>query len=226
MSFRLFVSTAGSVAILGLFLFVPARTLNWPNAWIILGLFAVGSILSVVDLSREGPELLRERMKPPFQRGQPFADKVVLTILVVGFYGMIVLAALDVFRLHLMRTPPPHIEILGLVLFFFGWTIAWSALRENAFAAAVVKYQEERNQVVVDTGPYRLVRHPIYAGGALLIIGLPLWLGSYAATLFAIVPIGALIVRIAIEERLLKRELSGYGAYMVKTRYRVIPFVW
>jgi len=226
MSFRLFVSTAASVAILGLFLFVPARTLNWPNAWILLGLFAVGSVLSVIDLSRDGDGLLRERMKPPFQRGQPFADKVILTILVVGFYAMIVFAALDIFRLHLMRAPPPYIEILGLVLFFFGWTIAWSALRENAFATSVVRLQNDRHQTVVDTGPYGIVRHPIYAGGALLILGLPLGLGSYAATLFAIIPIGALIVRIAIEERLLRRELTGYHDYAQRVRYRLIPFLW
>ncbi len=171
-------------------------------------------------------DLLRERLKPPFQRGQPLSDKVVLAILILTFYGMVVFAALDIFRLHLMSTPPIHIQVLGLVLFFIGWSIAWAGLRENAFAAAVVRHQEERHQTVVDTGAYGIVRHPIYAGGALLIIGLPLWLGSYAAALFAIIPIASLMVRIAIEERLLIRELDGYNDYTYRVRYRIVPFLW
>ena len=100
------------------------------------------------------------------------------------------------------------------------------ALHENAFAAPVVKYQEERHQRVIDSGVYSKVRHPMYAGGIPFIIGICLWLGSYAAALLAIVPIGVLALRIVMEESFLRHELDGYEEYTARIRYRLIPFVW
>ena len=191
-----------------------------------IGIFFVGSIVTVVDLLRVSPALLNERLKSPFQKGQPLADKFVLVVLVVGFYGMIAFTAFDVFRLHTMSMPPIWVSVLGLALFLIGWALAYIALRENAFAAAVVKYQEERQQTVVDTGVYSVIRHPIYAGGVLFIICFPLWLGSYAGALVALLPITALIVRIFIEEGLLRLKLAGYDDYAKRVRYRLIPFIW
>jgi protein-S-isoprenylcysteine O-methyltransferase Ste14 len=98
--------------------------------------------------------------------------------------------------------------------------------RENAFAAPVVKHQEERGHKVVDTGVYRIVRHPMYAGIFVFAVGMALWLESYAAALTVLVPIGILAVRIAFEERFLRQYLEGYNAYTEKVRYRLIPFVW
>jgi protein-S-isoprenylcysteine O-methyltransferase Ste14 len=113
-----------------------------------------------------------------------------------------------------------------MVLFLGGWWIALLALRENVFAAVVVKLQEEREQKVVDTGVYGVVRHPMYAGGILFTVGIPLCLESYAGTLLALVPIGTLVLRIFLEERFLRRKLRGYEAYMKRVRYRLIPFLW
>ena len=91
----------------------------------------------------------------------------------------------------------------------------------------MVKLQEERHQTVIDAGVYSIVRHPMYAGGALIMLGLPLWLESYAAALLAIVPVATILVlRILFEERFLRRELKGYNAYTERVRYRMIPFVW
>jgi len=226
MLFRLIVSTIASVGIIALLLFVPAGTLNWPRAWVTIGIFLIGSVVTVVDLLRVSPALLNERLKSPFQKGQPVSDKIVLVVLVVGFYCMIAFTALDVFRLHIIRMPPIWVSVVGLVLFLIGWGLAYIALRQNAFAAAVVKYQEERQQTVVDTGLYSVIRHPIYAGGALFIIGFPLWLGSYAGALVAFLPIAALFVRIFIEEGLLRRQLPGYADYAKRVHYRLIPFIW
>ncbi|MBV9973748.1 MAG: isoprenylcysteine carboxylmethyltransferase family protein [Candidatus Eremiobacteraeota bacterium] len=226
MTIKLVLSIGASVGIMAALLFVPAGTLNWPSAWVTLGFYLIGTVLRSVDLSQSGMDLLRERLKPPFQRGQPLADKIVLAVLIASFYAMIVLAALDIFRFHLMPTPPIHMQALGFLLAFLGWSIAWAGLRENAFAASVVRLQEERRQTVVDTGAYSIVRHPIYAGRALLTIGLPLWLGSYAATIFALIPTMALIARIVIEEQLLKRDLGGYDDYTTRVRYRLIPSIW
>jgi Phospholipid methyltransferase len=106
------------------------------------------------------------------------------------------------------------------------WWIMTLALRENAFAAPVVKHQEDRQQTVIDSGVYAVVRHPMYAGGVLLLVGMPLWLESYPAAMLASGPIGMLVVRIPVEEQLLRRELAGYDAYTARARYRLIPFLW
>jgi len=90
----------------------------------------------------------------------------------------------------------------------------------------VVRHQEERNQTVVDRGVYSVVRHPMYAGAVPLLIGMPLWLESYAAALLAIVPSLLLALRILIEERFLKRNLQGYVEYADRVRYRLVPFFW
>ena len=100
------------------------------------------------------------------------------------------------------------------------------ALRENAFAAPVVKYQEDRQHTVIESGVYGVVRHPMYAGAVPLLIGMPLWLESYAVALLASIPIGTFVVRILVEQQFLRRELAGYNAYTERVRYRLIPFVW
>jgi protein-S-isoprenylcysteine O-methyltransferase Ste14 len=160
------------------------------------------------------------------QKGQPLADKIILLFFIAMFFGLIAFIPLDVFRLHLLGKPGIVVSSLGLVLFVAGWWIMSLALRENAFAAPGVKHQEERRQTVIDTGVYGVVRHPMYAGGLLLMVGMPLWLGSYATALLASIPIGTLGLRILVEEQFLRRELKGYDAYTKRIRYRLIPFLW
>jgi len=220
---KLAAGVIANLAIFGIPLFLLAGTWDWWRAWVLLGAVFIGSVGSVVTLPRS---LLEERMKPPVQEGQPAADKIVVVALLALFAGLIVLIPLDVFRFHTFNRPDEWVSSLGLVLFVVGYWIAYLSLRENAFAAPVVKHQTEREQVVIDTGVYRFVRHPMYAGGALLMIGMPLWLESYAGTLFAVLPVGALVVRIVFEERFLKRELKGYEDYTAKVRYRLAPFLW
>jgi protein-S-isoprenylcysteine O-methyltransferase Ste14 len=214
-----------NLTIFGGLLFGPAGTWGWGRAWVFVGVVLVASIVSIV-LLLASPGLLEERFKSPIQRGQPFADKIILLAFMAGFCGVIVCIPLDVFRWHLLGVPGPLVSSLGLALFAGGWAIVTLALRENAFAAPVVKHQADRHQTVIDTGPYRLVRHPMYAGFIPLVVGMPLWLGSYAATALAILPMGALMARILIEEEFLRRELPGYVAYTERVRYRLIPCLW
>jgi protein-S-isoprenylcysteine O-methyltransferase Ste14 len=220
---KLIAGVVANVAIFGVPLFLLAGTWGWWRAWVLLGVVLLGSAGSVIGLPRS---LLEERLKPPLQAGQPWADKVVLILLIVMFMALIVIIPADVFRFHLISRPREFVSALGLVLFISGWYIAYQALKQNSFATTVVRHQEERQQVVIDTGLYGVVRHPMYSGGVLLMIGMPLWLESCAATLFALVPIAILAARIAIEERLLIRELKGYQEYTAKIRNRLIPFVW
>lgn len=206
-------------------LFVPAGTMHWWRAWVLLGVVLACVIATMFVLSTN-EDLLNERYRSPLQKGQPLGDKILTLLLIPSFAGLLVFIPLDVFRFHLIEGPGPLLSTLGLVLFGGGWTVITLALRENTFAAPVVKYQEERHQAVIDSGVYRIVRHPMYAGAVPLMFGMALWLESYAAALFALIPIAVLAARILVEERLLRSELPGYDAYVARVRYRLIPFVW
>jgi protein-S-isoprenylcysteine O-methyltransferase Ste14 len=207
-------------------LFLPAGTLNWPRAWIFLAVVLLGSVASTVAVLRVNPAVLAERYKPPVQKGQPLADKIVVLVLLVTFVGVIAFIPIDVFRLHLLGRPGPIVSSLGLVLFIVGGWIITLALRENAFASPVVKHMEERRQTVVDTGVYGIVRHPMYSGAILLLVGMSLWLESHAAALLSILVVPLLVVRIFVEERFLAEKLAGYGAYRKRVRYRLIRLIW
>jgi protein-S-isoprenylcysteine O-methyltransferase Ste14 len=226
----LFLKLAGSVVLQFLLfaamLFPAAGTLHWWHAWIFLGVITAGTIAVMFGVLSRDEELLKERYKLPVQRGQPLADMIVTLLLVVAFLGDVVMIPLDVFHLKLGDIPNVLVSSIGLVAVIAGWSLIGLALRANSFAAPVVKHQAERHQIVIDQGVYQMVRHPMYAGGALFMVGTPLWLGSYLAAGLAIVPIGLLAARILIEEQFLRRELDGYIAYTETIRYRMIPFVW
>ncbi len=224
--FKLVGGVVFNVAIYGVLLFLPAGTLDWWRAWVVLGMVFVGTVASTVCVFRVSKDLLEERFKPPVQKGQPLADKIVVLLLIAGFVSVILFIPLDVFRFHLMAKPGTVVSSLGLVLFVMGWWIMTLALMQNAFAAPVVKHQKERQQTVIDSGVYGAVRHPMYAGAVLVLVGMPLWLESYAAAMLAGFPIATLAVRISVEEQFLRRELAGYDAYTEKVRYRLIPLVW
>jgi protein-S-isoprenylcysteine O-methyltransferase Ste14 len=212
-----------STALFAGVLFVPAWTLHWDRAWVLLALAVVGTPVTMWLAFRNDPELLRERAKMPFQKDQPLADKLVLAPFIVTFYGQMITIPLDVFRWHLLPQPGAVVSVLGLLLFIAGWVLITLVFRENTFAAPVVKHQKERQQRVIDTGVYAVVRHPMYTGIALMLPGMALWLQSTAGALFSLVPTGLLVVRISIEENFLRRELAGYMEYMGRVRWRLVP---
>jgi protein-S-isoprenylcysteine O-methyltransferase Ste14 len=190
---------------------------------LLLGVIGVAATCSVFAIPAD---LFEERYKLPIQKGQPLADKIVLLAFLATFVGTVVFIPLDVFRFHLIGMPPMAVSWMGLVLFAAGWWMMTAAMVENAFAALVVRHQTERRQHVIDSGPYRVVRHPMYAAVIPLLIGMALWLGSYAAAIAAIIPITLIATRVVVEEKFLRRELSGYESYTARTRFRLVPFVW
>jgi protein-S-isoprenylcysteine O-methyltransferase Ste14 len=217
---------AMNAAFFALVLFVPAWTLDWWRAWVIIAIVIVGTAGSTIDLARVDSGLLEERFKSPVQRAQPLGDRILVIALLLSFFGYLSFTSLDATHLHLLPRPPGWLSFAGLLATIGGWSVAWLALRENAFAAPVVKLQDDRRQQVVDTGLYRYVRHPLYAGGALLIVGMPLWLQSTVGTLLSLIPIAVLVIRIMLEERFLRRKLAGYDGYAQRVRYRLIPLIW
>ncbi|MDV2994502.1 MAG: hypothetical protein N4J56_004156 [Chroococcidiopsis sp. SAG 2025] len=224
--FKLLFAIFWNLVIFGGLLLLPAGTLDWWRAWVFLGIVLVGTFATITVVFRENEDLLDERFKLPIQAEQPLADKIIASLLVVTFLGLIAFIPVDVFQLHLFDRPGGIISASGLLLFITGWLIISLSFKANTFAIPVVKYQAERQQTVIDTGVYSIVRHPMYAGAALMIVGMSLWLESYAAALLAIAPITLLIVRILFEEQFLKQELKGYDSYTEKVRYRLLPYLW
>jgi protein-S-isoprenylcysteine O-methyltransferase Ste14 len=222
---RLIVQTLVSFGVLGLFLFLAAGTANWPAAWIFLIEMIVLSIVGGLWLVRHDPALVQERLSPPIQKGQPKADKVLLPVIILAFCGAIVLMALDAVRFAWSSVPFWAQAVGELILLLSIW-ISFLTLGENSFAAPVVKVQESRGQTVITTGPYRLVRHPMYAGVLMFLVGISLLLGSWWGLISMPVLALLLAVRIQIEEKALRAGLKGYEDYAKHVRYRLIPLIW
>ncbi|WP_373070605.1 isoprenylcysteine carboxylmethyltransferase family protein [Gemmatimonas sp.] len=189
-------------------LFGAAGTLSWWRAWMLLAVMLVVRAVGAVVVARVYPELLRDRAKLPMHVDQPWTDRVLLiAVLATGFLGVPAIAGLDVFRWHVLPPPAPAVSAIGLVLFALGWSLKQLALRANAFATTVVRVQHERAHAVADTGVYAIVRHPFYAADPLILVGLGLWLESYAAAVGAVIPVALMVMRLQGEERFLCRAL-------------------
>jgi protein-S-isoprenylcysteine O-methyltransferase Ste14 len=223
---RLILGTFWNSLVYGVALFGGAGTLDWWRAWVVVGMIAAGTVLTMLLVFRTRPDLLEERMRGMVQKGQPMVDRLIVLPFMVVYGLSIAFIGLDVFRLQLLPKPSVAVSSLGLVLIVAGWWIIALVFRENSFAAPVVKHQAEREHKVVDTGVYSVVRHPMYAGIFIFNVGIAFWLASYAGAIAALVPMAFLAVRIVFEERFLRQQLTGYQAYTEKVRYRLIPLVW
>ena len=207
-------------------LFIPAGTIHWWRAWVLMGVLLISTTVTMVAVLRTREGLLKERFKGIIQKGQPWLDRVIVLSFVVAYGASIAFIPLDVFHYHLLPKPNVWVSSLGMALVIVGWLIITLVFRENAFAAPVVRHQAERDHKVVDTGVYAIVRHPMYVGIFLFNVGMALWLESYAAAIATLVPMALLAVRVIFEERFLRRELEGYEEYRQRVRYRLVPFVW
>jgi len=225
MARRVIVQTLVWYGVMGLLLFVPAGTVDWPGAWIFLaemmGLSAVTGLL----LARHDPALLAERLGSPVQKGQPTADKFLLISIFLSLAGWLVFMGLDR-RSGWSDEVPVWAQAFGALSLALCLWIGYRAMRENSFAAPVVKIQKERGQRVIDTGPYSYVRHPLYAGALFFFIGIPPLLGSW----WGLAPTPAFVLllaaRIRLEEKTLRIGLEGYDAYAARVRYRLVPLIW
>jgi protein-S-isoprenylcysteine O-methyltransferase Ste14 len=212
-------------AVFAALLFVSAGTLLWPAGWAFIAIFFSFAVAIVLWLARKEPELLQERMSSPMQSGQPLWDKMFVAAVLLLFLTWLIVMPLDAVRFGWSEVPDwlQLVGALGVVLSFY---IMFLTFRENAYLALVAKVQEERGQSVVSTGPYRYVRHPMYASMFLFFPGSALLLGSWWGLLLCVVLLGLLVWRIPLEERMLENGLAGYDEYARKVRYRLIPRVW
>lgn len=220
---QLAAAVLAGVGTVGAVLFGPAGTLCWPAAWIYLGIVAAHFCVNVIYLNRVNPELIAHRMRlGPGTKRWDIIWSVLSAPLFVAIY---VVAGLDVVR-YGWSSMPAWLWIIGIALFLPGaWLLTWS-MGVNPFFEKTVRIQTERGHRVVDTGPYAYVRHPGYAGFFGWTLGTPLLLGSWCALGPALLSGIALVIRTALEDRTLRRELEGYEAYAERVRFRLIPGLW
>jgi len=207
-------------------LFVLAGDWRWLEGWLFSIIFLVMCFSTFLYLYFYDPALLKERFGSPIQPSQKPWDKVLLSLFFVDFLVWFAIMPLDARRYHWSPTFPFWLRALGTVVLTISIVMVFEALRENTFAAPVVKMQKERGQTVVSTGMYGVVRHPMYAGALLLFVAGPSLLGSVWGLIISLVLIVTIAVRSIGEEAMLKHELEGYSDYMKRVKWRMIPFVF
>ena len=213
-------ATLGLVAF-GLLLFLPAGTFHYWQAWVFLAVFALSTWIPSVYLMRTNPAALERRMRGPLAETRTL-QRIVIAVIFVCFPAMFVVSALD--HRFGWSTVPASMSLVGDALVATGLILDMLVIIQNSYAA--VNVVVEAGQRLVSSGLYGLVRHPMYTGNVILMLGVPLALGSYWGLVFVIPGLIVLILRIRDEEDLLAHELSGYREYTQQVRYRLVPYVW
>ncbi len=219
---QLAASSISGLVFVGLLIFLPAGTLNYWQAWVFIGVFTAATIIPSIYLARTNPAALQRRM-----RGGPLAEgRAIQKVVIVGaFLDLFAMMAFSVFD-HRMgwSSVPVWLCLLGDVLIAAGIGLAMLVIVQNNYAAATVRV--ETGQSVASRGLYKFVRHPMYVGNVIMMVGIPLALGSYWGLLFVLPGVLVLISRILDEEKMLTQELGGYREYQQRVRYRLLPYVW
>lgn len=216
------VTATLGVGVFALLLFVPAGTSNYWQGWTFIAVFALATLIPSVYLAANDPEALKRRMKVgPTEETRP-VQRLVITISFLLIPAMMVTAGLD--HRFGWSAVPAFVVILGDVLVAAGLVLAQWAVIQNAYAAATVTVEDA--QPLVSTGLYGLVRHPLYVGASIMMVGAPLALGSLWALVILVPGFAALPVRILDEEKMLTEQLPGYDEYTRAVPYRLIPHVW
>jgi len=223
---KTFIGIIFQVSLLTLFLLLPAPTWYWYDAIFLSGFYFLINVITSFWICAYYPASMEARVEINFKR-QPKKDKIATSIIILAMALALNFITVDVFYLHIFEAPTPMAKYLGLAIFVIGYSIILCTMVQNEFAQSVVNIQDERNQMLVDTGLYSYVRHPMYTGLMFFFSGIGLWLGSiFMATIGAIILMLAFIPRILIEEETLSGELNGYEAYLLKVKYRIIPKVY
>jgi protein-S-isoprenylcysteine O-methyltransferase Ste14 len=215
---------AGIFVAFALALFLPAGTLAWPAGWIFLGLFFSFFIGVNLWLARHNPGLLQERTRLGTS-DQVGWDKVLFPVLLAFPFAWLIFMSLDANRFH-WSPLAVWLQAVGVMLLLYSFYLLFLTFRENSYLSTVVRVQEDRGHVVVSTGPYHYVRHPMYAAMLVFFVGTSLLLGSGYGVLLGPIFLVILGRRAVLEERTLREALPGYEAYMKQVPYRLVPYVW
>jgi protein-S-isoprenylcysteine O-methyltransferase Ste14 len=223
---KIALQAAGSsligLVVFGALLFWPAGTFNYWQAWIFLAVFAVSTWIAAIYLLGTNPAALERRMRAGPAAESRTLQKVVIAVAFLSAAALLVLSGFD--HRFGWSPMPTAVSLAGDVLVAIGLGIAVLAVIQNSYAAANIRVEAEQH--VVSTGLYGLVRHPMYVGNLIMLVGIPLALGSYWGLFFVIPGVVVFAVRAVDEEKALTHELAGYREYMRHVRYRFVPCVW
>jgi protein-S-isoprenylcysteine O-methyltransferase Ste14 len=209
-------------AVVALLLFVPAGTPRYWQAWAYLAVFFGASGVITRYLMKNDPALLRRRLRGGPTAEKETSQKIIMSFTSIGFVALLVVSALD--HRFGWSSPPAFLTIAADGLILLGLYIVFLVYRENSFSSATIEVAAD--QRVISTGPYAVVRHPMYAGGFLYLLATPLALGSWWGLLAAAALAPFLVWRLFDEERFLKEKLPGYADYCSRTRWRLMPGVF
>ena len=223
---KLSIQTLGTflfeAIVLGILLFLPAWTLNYWQAWVFIVVFGIATNAIGVYLSLKDPELLERRKKGGPAAETRMAQKIIISMGFLSLIGVIVFSALD--HRFGWSPVPAYVALLGDVLVALGLFVNLLVFRENSYGGSSIEIVND--QKVISTGLYARVRHPMYVGVLIMVIGIPLALGSWWGLAIIALTLPVLIWRILDEEELLKKDLPGYTEYAQKVRYRLVPYLW
>jgi protein-S-isoprenylcysteine O-methyltransferase Ste14 len=213
-----------ALVIFGAILFLAAGRLNWTVGWAYLGLNAFTQILSAIVLVRRQGEMLAERSQ--VRAGTKSWDRILApAIVIAGTLAVLIIAGLDT-RFSWSGNFDVRLWSAGFIIAFLSQIFVLWAMASNPFFALTVRIQDDRGQTVISSGPYRIVRHPGYAGSLLYNLVIPLALGSWWTFIPALLTAGLIIIRTGLEDRTLLAELPDYRTYAAQVGYRLFPGVW
>ena len=215
-------SSLFGILALAALLFIPAWTLAYWQAWLFMAVFVCASGALTVYLAIHDPKLLERRMNVGPRAEKEPAQKIIMVLATLGFIAMLVFPALD-YRFG-WSPVPASVSVLGDALIALGFLFTFFVFKQNSYGASTIQIAE--GQTVISTGPYAFVRHPMYAAALVMLLGIPLALGSWWGLFALLLVLPVLIWRLLDEERFLRRNLPGYPEYQAKVRYRLLPFVW
>jgi protein-S-isoprenylcysteine O-methyltransferase Ste14 len=215
-------NAAIGILVLGVVIFGAAGTLAYWQGWLFILVFTAFTNLIGIYLALRDPALLERRLKAGPAAETRTAQKAIILAAFIGFLALFVVSVLD-YRFGWSHVPAA-ISILGEALVALGLVIDLRVFQENSYGASTVQKME--GQKVISTGPYAIVRHPMYVGVLIMVLGVPLALGSYWGLVFMALNVVILMLRIKDEEAMLRQELEGYTGYMQRVRYRLVPGVW
>lgn len=207
---------------LALAMFISAGSLSFWQAWIYLAVFGICTLLITLYLMRYDQRLLASRTQAGPAAETQKSQQIIQSLASLFFIGLFIVPGLD-YRFHWSRVSPV-LSLLADGLVALGFAIVFLVFKANTYTSSTIEVADE--QTVVTSGPYSLVRHPMYAGAFLLLIFTPLALGSWVALPFVIPLILVIVVRLLEEEKFLRAHLRGYEEYRRTVRYRLVPFVW
>ena len=210
------------LVIMAAFIFLPAWTFNYWQAWIFLAVFFISVLAITIYLMKRDPALLERRVNAGPEAEREVAQKVIQYVASITFIAIFIISALD--HRSVWFPVPGYISIVGDVLVVVGLLTVFFVFKENTFTSGIIEVGAE--QKVISTGLYGIIRHPMYAGAFIMLVGIPLALGSLWGLLAVVLLMIAIIVRLVDEEKCLSKNLPGYLEYRTKVKYRLVPFIW